>query len=106
MREKPRRILEGYLDEDEAAEEFDKSKQTLRAWRRNSFGHRPLQKLGRGRSITCENDEFKNWKIGRGYFLANFFSQFLQPVCSIYVALWRSTIPVRGLFWLVEPSER
>jgi hypothetical protein len=36
--EKPRRILEGYLDGDEAVEEFRKSEQTLRRWRRQRIG--------------------------------------------------------------------
>ena len=35
---KSRRILEGYLDEDEAVEEFRKSEQTLRRWRRRRIG--------------------------------------------------------------------
>ena len=33
-----KRILEGYLDEDEAATEFGKTKQTLRSWRRKRIG--------------------------------------------------------------------
>ena len=38
MPETTKRILEGYLDEDEAVEEFGKTKQTLRRWRRRGVG--------------------------------------------------------------------
>jgi hypothetical protein len=60
--EKPRRILEGYLDEDEAAEEFDKSKQTLRSWRRKRIGPPwvdsplgPLYPIAEGRDYLRRN---------------------------------------------------
>ena len=39
MAEVKKRILEGYLDENEAATEFGKTKQTLRSWRRKRIAN-------------------------------------------------------------------
>jgi hypothetical protein len=57
-----RRILEGYLDEDEAAAEFGKTKQTLRRWRRQRVGPPfvdsplgPLYPIAEGREYLRRN---------------------------------------------------
>jgi len=59
---KSRRILDGYLDEDEAVAEFGKTKQTLRRWRRRGVGPPyvntplgPLYPIAEGRDYLRRN---------------------------------------------------
>jgi hypothetical protein len=62
MSETTKHILEGYLDEDEAAQEFGKAKQTLRSWRRKRIGPPwvdsplgPLYPIAEGRDYLRRN---------------------------------------------------
>jgi hypothetical protein len=62
MAETTKRILDGYLTQDEAVEEFGKKKQTLRRWRRQRIGPPwvdsplgPLYPIAEGRDYLRRN---------------------------------------------------